>query len=275
MKTRVIQMVSLSLVGIILISCAHSHQEETVEHQFMGYVENTQVNVTGRMPGKIVGLYVDEGDTVKQGEKIAQLDTRELDANLAALNFQLKNIILNKGRAEHLYNVGALPQQKVDEIETSYEVLKSNILALKTKIEDMVITSPMDGIVNVKVMEVGQMLAPGMAVVIVTDLNGTWARFCVPEKYTNQINIGQLFELKSNIPGITFKAKVVQILPFADFATHTPTMLRDERDVRAFDVKLKLIETPGLKSINTSKPGMSVYLSLKELTFADSKQIKN
>jgi RND family efflux transporter MFP subunit len=263
MKTKVILMVSVSLICIFLSSCINSNKEEIIQHQFMGYIENTQVNITGRMPGKITAIYVDEGDTVKQGDKIAQLDTRELDANMSALNFQLKNIILNKSRIEHLFQAGALPQQKVDEIETSYEVLRSNILALKTKIEDMVLTSPIDGIVNVKVLELGQMLSPGMAVVIITDPDGTWARFSVPEKYLNQVNLGQQFEISSNTPGLIYAAKVIQILPFAEFATHTPTTLRDERDVRTFDVKMKLIDAPQHASIITCKPGMYMYLTLK------------
>lgn len=275
MKTKVILMISLSMIGFILFSCKDSNKKEAVEHQFMGYIENTQVNITGRIPGKITSIYVDEGDTVKQGDKIAQLDTRELDANMAAMNFQLKNIILNKSRIEHLFDAGALPLQKVDEIETSFEVLRSNILALSTKIEDMVITSPIDGIVNVKVLENGQMLSPGMAVVIVTDPDGTWARFSIPEKYMNQINLGGQFEILSNIPGLIFMAKVVQILPFAEFATHTPTMLRDERDVRTFDVKMKLLDAPEHAPIITCKPGMYVYLSLKESVVEDSKLTKN
>jgi multidrug efflux pump subunit AcrA (membrane-fusion protein) len=114
MKTKVILMVSVSLICIFLFSCINSNKEEIIQHQFMGYIENTQVNITGRMPGKITAIYVDEGDTIKQGDKIAQLDTRELDANMSALNFQLKNIILNKSRIEHLFQAGALPQQKVD-----------------------------------------------------------------------------------------------------------------------------------------------------------------
>ncbi|HEY5509477.1 MAG TPA: efflux RND transporter periplasmic adaptor subunit [Prolixibacteraceae bacterium] len=275
MKTKVFQIVSLSLIIIIIFSCTNSDKKEMIEHQFMGYVENTQVNITGRLPGKITAIYVDEGDTVKQGEKIAQLDARELDANMAALNFQLKNIILNKSRIEHLFQAGALPQQKVDEIETSYEVLRSNILALKTKIEDMVITSPIDGIVNVKVLECGQMLSPGMAVVIVTDPDGTWARFSIPEKYMNLIKLGQQFEITSNTPGISYAAKVIQTLPFAEFATHTPTTLRDERDIRTFDVKMKLIDTPQHASVITCKPGMYVYLTLKDSIIENSKLNKN
>lgn len=264
MRTKV--MASLPLIGILLSSCLNSGKKETVQHQFMGYIENTQINITGRIPGKITAIYVDEGDTVKLGEKIAQLDKRELDANMSALNSQLKNIILNKNRIGNLYEAGALPQQKLDEIETTYEVLKSNILALKTKIEDMEIKSPVDGIVNVKVLESGQMLVPGMAVVIVTDPDGTWARFSIPEKYINQINLGETLDLTTNIPGVIYSAKVSQILPLAEFATHVPTTLRDERDVRTFDVRMKLIDSSQHASIITSKPGMYVYLSLKEPT---------
>jgi RND family efflux transporter MFP subunit len=275
MKTKAILMITFSLIAIILFSCVNSDNKNAEQPQFMGYIENTQVNITGRLPGKITSIYVDEGDTVKLGERIAQLDTRELDANMAALNFQLKNIVLNKSRIEHLFEAGALPQQKVDEIETSYEVLKSNILALKTKIEDMAITSPIDGIVNVKVLESGQMLSPGMAVVIVTDPDGTWARFSIPEKYLNQVNLGQKFEIKSNTPGLIYTAKVIQILPFAEFATHTPTTLRDERDVRTFDVKMKLVDAPGHTSIITCKPGMYIYLTLKEPIPENTKLNKN
>ena len=275
MKAKLFLMISLSLIGIIFFSCTNSTKQEPTQHQFMGYIENTQVNITGRLPGKISSIYVDEGDTVKQGDKIARLDTRELDANMDAMNSQLKNIILNKSRIEHLFQAGALPQQKVDEIETSYEVLRSNILALKTKIEDMLITSPIDGIVNVKVLENGQILSPGMAVVIVTDPDGTWARFSIPERFIDQINIGQQFEIKSNASGSDYAAKVIQILPFAEFASHTPTTLRDERDVRTFDVKMKLMDTPNHASIVNSKPGMYVYLTLKEPDNGNSIPTKN
>ena len=88
MKAKLILMISLSLIGIILFSCSNSTKQEPTQHQFMGYIENTQVNITGRLPGKISSIYVDEGDTVKQGDKIASLDTRELDANMDAMNSQ-------------------------------------------------------------------------------------------------------------------------------------------------------------------------------------------
>ncbi len=249
------------LIAAGLAGCKNHKKEATAkEVSFAGYIENTQVNVTTRIPGRITAIYVDEGDSLKQNQKVAQLDTRVMEANLSALKTKLSNIGVNKKRVENLYKAGAIPLQKLNDIETGYAMLSDKIKALKINIADMTIRAPMDGIVTVKVLEVNQMMPPGMPVVIETNPSGTWARFNIPESYLNQIKLGKTFTLTSNIPGVNFKGKVIQIIPMADFATYTPTELRGERDIRTFDVKMKIIENN-----NQCKPGMSVFLSLKPL----------
>ncbi|MGB9745425.1 MAG: HlyD family secretion protein [Bacteroidales bacterium] len=253
------------LLIVALVSCSKTAQKQEIP-EFMGYIENTQVMVTTRMAGKITKIFVDEGDTVQEGDTIAQLDARELLANWRAMKSQLEDIIRNKKRLENLHAAGAVPQQNVDMLETQYNVLVNNISALNTKIEDMTVTSPIDGIVNVKVLEPGQMMAPGMPVVIVTDPQGTWARFSVPETYLDQIDLGKVFTLKTNMGNLVLQGKVDKILPMAGFATHTPTNLRQERDVRTFDIRLKIIDNQ-----MKCKPGMSVFLSLNPLPEASTK----
>ncbi len=249
------------LLAMGLAGCQQMKKEQGVKNpEFMGYIENTQVNVTTRMPGRITKIYVNEGDSVREGDVIAQLDARPMEAQLSALQTKLANIAVNKKRIENLYKAGAIPQQKLDEIETGYSMLADNIKALKINIDDMTIRAPMDGIVTVKVLEVNQMMPPGMPVVIETDPEGTWARFNVPESYLDQIRLGKTFPLRSNVPGLTFTGKVIQVIPMADFATFTPTELRGERDVRTFDVKMKIVE-----NVQECKPGMSVYLTLQGL----------
>ncbi len=262
MKLKVKFMAALLLVSVAFMGCNQSGQKEKVKDpEFMGYIENTQVNVTTRMPGRLTAIYVDEGDTLKEGQVVAQLDTREILANRSALISKLKNVEANKKRLENLYKAGAISQQKLDAITTGYDMLKDKIRALDTRIEDMTIKAPMDGIVNVKVLEINQMMPPGMPVVIETDPQGTWARFNIPETYLNQIALGKQFTLGSNVPDLHFKAKVVQILPMADFATHTPTTTRDQHDVRTFDVKMKITD-----EALQCKPGMYVYLTLKAVS---------
>jgi len=248
---------STLVIAVVLSSCKEK-KEKIKNPVFQGYIENTQVNVTTRMPGRIEKIFVDEGDTVKEGDTVAILDTRVLRAKRQALLAKLKNIEVNKKRLEELYKAGAVPQQKLDEINTGYDIVNAKLKALEINIEDMTIRAPMDGIISVKVLEPNQMMPPGMPVVIETDPKGTWARFGVPETYLDQINLGDTFELTTNSDNLKLKAKVIQILPLANFATHTPTSLRDERDVRTFDIKMLI-----LNNQMKCKPGMSVYLTLK------------
>ena len=259
MKTKITHLFLFTLTVIGFISCKNREQSPG-KTDFSGYIENTQINVTTRMPGRITAIYVNEGDTVTQGEKIASLDTREILADRAALMAKLMNIGVNKKRIENLFKAGAVSQQKLDELTTGYEMLIEQLKALDTRITDMTITAPVDGIVNVKVLEINQMMAPGMPVVVETDPYGTWARFNIPETYIDQLSLGDTITIGSNISDLNFKAKVVQILPMADFATHTPTTLRDQHDVRTFDVKMRILD-----KMLMCKPGMSVYLSLKQV----------
>ena len=258
MKRIAMFLFSALLMAVFTTSCKEDSNSKVKDNEFQGYIENTQVNVTTRIPGRIEKIFVDEGDTLKEGDTVATLDARVLKAKREALLAKIKNVRVNKRRVEKLYEAGAVPQQKLDEINTGFDMLKANIKALDINIDDMTIRAPMDGIVNVKVLEPNQMMPPGMPVVIETDPKGTWARFGIPETYLGQINLGDTFELQTNSKDLTLKAKVIQILPMANFATHTPTTLRDQRDVRTFDVKM-LILTNQLKC----KPGISVYLTLK------------
>jgi membrane fusion protein (multidrug efflux system) len=250
------QLIYFSVVlTIVLVGCSEKQPNPT--RTFSGYVETTQVNVNTRIPGKIVSILVDEGDKVTKGDTIAILDTREMLANRKALLSMLKNIEVNKTRVYNLYNAGAVPKQKVDEIETNYSIVKNKIAALDAKIEDMTIRSPITGIVVAKILEEGQMMPPGMPVVIVTDTNTVYARFSIPETYLSQIKLGNNLTLATPIKNKTVSAKVFQVIPMADFATKLPTDLRDERDVRSFSVKMKFN-----KYYEFLKSGMSVYLKL-------------
>lgn len=258
MKNTSKYFVLMLIIAAGLTGCKTQDKKVSEDINFAGYIENTQVNVTTRIPGQIMEIYVHEGDTVKKGQKIAQLDARVMKAEMSALQAKLANIAVNKQRVENLYKAGALPLQKLDDIETGYAMLKDKISALKINIDDMTIRAPMDGVITVKVLEVNQMMPPGMPVVIETNPSGTWARFNIPEKYLNQIQLGKNFTLTSNIPGVTFNAKVIQVIPLANFATYTPTELRGERDIRSFDVKMKITSNE-----NQCKPGISVFVALK------------
>lgn len=255
----------LPVLLLFAVACSEHNEKKTSD--FYGYIECTQLNVTTRMPGKITAIYADEGDYVKENQVVAQLDTREMKARRQALVARLKNIKVNLKRVTNLYNAGAVPKQKLDEVETGYEIVRDNLDALDTKLEDMTIRSPISGVVNVRVLEVGQMMPPGMPVVIVTDTSATYARFSIPETYLSQIKLGDKIDLNVVGNDSTVAGKIVQIVPMADFATHTPTTASDQRDIRSFSVRVKVDNKKGF-----FKPGMNVYITLNNPNRKGDKQ---
>ena len=67
---------------------------ELLEKEFGTDVEvvckpTLQIDLTSKIPGRVVSLYVKEGDTVQKGQVIARIDTRDLEAQL---NQNLANI---------------------------------------------------------------------------------------------------------------------------------------------------------------------------------------
>ena len=65
-------MVCLCIAGIFLIN----PPEETVQ----GQVEATHVRVSGKLPGRVVAFYVEEGQSVKQGDTLAYIHSSTVDA---------------------------------------------------------------------------------------------------------------------------------------------------------------------------------------------------
>ena len=258
MRLQIVRRTALAAGTTTLLLVASCRQADPARDVFMGYIEDTQVNVTTRIPGRLTDVFVTEGQYVRAGQRIARLDDTGMVDNLHALRRELANIATNRQRLQRLYAAGAIPEQKLDEIETTYDVVTDKTMALASDIHDMTITSPIPGKVAVRIHEPGEMLAPGMPVVVVQDTATTWARFSIPESYVNQVHLGQVVTLSTGSDSALCRAEVVEVLPMADFATKVPTNLQDQRDVRAFAVRMKLLDHR-----RRMEPGMYVYLTLQ------------
>ena len=57
-----------------------------------GRIEATEVDIATKIPGRLVEIYVNEGDTVKEGQVVAKLDTDELDARVKQAQAQIQGL---------------------------------------------------------------------------------------------------------------------------------------------------------------------------------------
>ncbi len=151
-------------IAVVLINHLGKKQDEGVI-VLSGNVEATEVNMGFKTPGRVIGLYVEEGQKVNKGDKLALLDNAELESQLAQNKAYLSETLarleelragsrpqeiaqaranvsyaeaeLNKAkkdydRAEVLYKNGAISAQQMDSVKKTYDVaLSQNQRALE------------------------------------------------------------------------------------------------------------------------------------------------
>lgn len=123
-----------------------------------GRIESTQININAKIAGRLVEVYVNEGDIVKKGQMLAKLDTDELEAKLRLAEAQVKQSRESKNhalavleqkkselslanenflRAQNLYKKNAISLAVFQQEEASYKSAKASIKAAEADIAQM------------------------------------------------------------------------------------------------------------------------------------------
>jgi len=112
-------------------------------------IDGNRLSVSSKILGRIMLLTVDEGDTVKQGQLLVQLDSTDLKAqeiqaraniNFARESITLSNVNLAKAqedfnRAEQQYKENVIPKEQFDHIQKALEAAKAQLNIDKSKIQ--------------------------------------------------------------------------------------------------------------------------------------------
>lgn len=123
-----------------------------------GRIESTQINIATKIPGRLVDVYVEEGEIVQKGQMLAKLDTDELEARLRLAQAQIEEAEEGKNhalaileqrkselslakenflRAQTLYKKNAISLLTYQQEETSYKSAKAAMKAAETDIARM------------------------------------------------------------------------------------------------------------------------------------------
>jgi HlyD family secretion protein len=182
---------------------------------FSGTLEMTEHSLGAPEAGRLEKLFVDEGDEVKKGARIATLERYEQ----AKRDFD---------RAQSLLQQGGATKQSVE------------LAALA--LSDQQVVSPVDGVVITKIREEGEVLAAGAPVVTVGDRSDIWVRVYVPEGVINRIAMGQEASVRFDGVDQEFKGRVTFVAPKAEF-TPRNVQTTEERVTQTFAVKVR-VEKP-------------------------------
>jgi len=203
-----------------------------------------EVNIVPDVPGKVAKIYVKEGDRVKRGQVLAELDTRaarlqlqQAEAGLAVAQANFNSASKDWERMQELHQKGTVSPQQYEKVQLAYEAAKAQLQQAKAmldlakhQLEVSVMKAPFDGVITGKNINEGEYINPamsgmgpkGLSVVTLMDLSRVKIKVNVSERDMGKIHIGQKAKIAvDSYPGRTFLGRVSNINPAADPMTRS------------------------------------------------------
>ncbi|NPA11950.1 MAG: HlyD family efflux transporter periplasmic adaptor subunit [Epsilonproteobacteria bacterium] len=180
--------------------------------------------------------------------ELAKLKTKTDTKKLSALLAQKEALIQGLEAAKQNYELALASKNKVKALQKAIEAMEYKKAEIQTIINELTLTSPVDGFIDTKIANIGEVVGAGMPVVSIIDTSSYYLKIYVDELTNGKIKLNQQAEIfLDSFPDKPIKAKVVKIAKRAEF-TPKEVAVRSDRITRVYEVHLKPIEpNPYLK----------------------------
>ncbi|HFQ80448.1 MAG TPA: HlyD family efflux transporter periplasmic adaptor subunit [Desulfobacterales bacterium] len=300
------KVVVLGLLLIIIAGGGYYYYHQASRHRgpagrlrLYGNVDIRQVAVAFYDSGRIQKIMVHEGDQVKAGQLLAQLNPARYQAALNRLQAELviqrhevaklehgsrpeeikaaraqvkgltarmDNAHLIYRRLRKMYARKSIARQKVDDAQAVYTSLQEEVRAARQKLDlavkgpraediaaakaklqakkdavslariqlkDTRVYAPVDGVIQDRIMEPGDMAFPNTPVLTLARTSPVWVRAYIPESSLGRIRLGMKAAISTDsFPGRSYRGWVGYISPTAEF---TP------KNVESPDLRTRLV----------------------------------
>jgi HlyD family secretion protein len=136
----------------------------------------------------------------------------------------------------------------------------SDIAAVQSIIDQMVITAPLAAQVYKRNVEPGEYISPGVPLVTLIDLNDLWIHFDLREDLVRTLKVGDRFAVR--IPALADRRITVEVKLIAtkgEYASWRATRATGDFDLRTFSIRAYPVER-----VPELRPGMSAYLDWQQ-----------
>ena len=178
------------------------------------------VTVSADLPGIVSRISFDSGRQVQTGQILVQLDTRQEQAQLEAVQAQRNLARINYDRMKALVEEGAIPRADYDRAMAEKSETEARVGEIRATIERKTIRAPFSGVLGIRQVNLGQYLSGGTAIVPLQSLNPIYVDFGVPQQAATQVRVGQTVHITAtDLKGAEFTGRVTAIDSVVDEAT--------------------------------------------------------
>jgi membrane fusion protein (multidrug efflux system) len=250
---------------------------------------NEIVHVPAEVPGRVIryarrrtaggspveGSSLDEGDRVDKGDPILYIDPRDYESALMQAQAAHDYNLADMKRVRERFDEGLAAQSELDAARSALQTTRAALDKARNDLERTIVRSPIDGVIERMLVEVGEYASPGAPVAQIVDDRTVKVVVEVPEKLVHYLRVdGREHEVVASAAGpVGRKASISRIAALANPQTRaTPVELTLDNSQGVFragqivTVRMTLRELPDeimvpLGAVVPRESGYSAYVA--------------
>lgn len=256
--------IAITVLGLMLSLVGCNSRKNAAS----GTIEVDEAHVGPRMAGRVEKIFAQEGDRLKEGQIIAQLEANELrarrdlaaaqidaairdaDSQSAQLEFLrsdakrqqdlLTRHVVSPNDAERADSASKAQEKGVEAAQMRVIQARAQLADIDAQLKEMQVVAPAESILEVLNVKVGDVLPPNGEVATLLLPEHLWVRVYVPETWLGKIKLGEQVRVRvDSFPGQDFPGEVEQINRQAEFTPRNVQTVED-RIKQVFGVKVRL-----------------------------------
>lgn len=207
------------------------------------------VNLNSRAQGMVSSIAVEESDYVTQGQRLAEFDVAEQQAELNRAQARAQEARLELERIRQLSDTQTIARAELERAEASYAAATAERDLWQTRLSFGVITAPTDGVITARYIQEGEAVEPREPLFVLAKMDELVILSGVSERDVRHLAVGQEVPVQLDaLPDEIITGSIRRIFPAADAESrliHVEVLLPSdsyERGVRpGFLARLPLI----------------------------------
>jgi len=199
-------------------------------------LSNEEMKLSFKTGGIVLKINVDEGDRVKKGDILAELNLSEINAQVNLARSGYEKALRDYNRANNLYSDSVITLELMQNAATALSVAGSNLEIAVFNQSHSKIVAPDNGIILKQFVKPNEMVAQGYPVFLFGTSGKTWkVKAGISDRDIVKINTGDSAVVTMDAwPGVRFSAFVEQVGEMADpvTGTYNTEMIFEDRGYR-------------------------------------------
>ena len=181
-------------------------------------VTKHELRLSFKMGGLVRRIHVQEGDTVKQGQRLAEIELTEVNAQMEQARQMAEKAARDLKRGENLYADQVISLEQLQDLRTQAAMAEASFKSAQFNLGYSVIVAPRDGVVLRKLVEERELVPAGTPVLVFGESDqGYVVRAALADREIVNVKLGDKGEIRMDaFPGQAMTGTIVEVASAAD-----------------------------------------------------------